>query len=156
EYVQAESLRYAATRNRDARAGAARSAAGLLRLEQVTGTPGCFARAFKHAKAPSIDEQSYFFPGEWHASTALPGYRWLGDPSVDQLNDWVIGLTVFYDLAATPEEQKRVQQGMSRVMGRILNERMRVVETDGKMTLWGNLSPDLPHEHLNALLALDD
>ena len=41
-------------------------------------------------------------------------------------------------------------------MGRILNERMRIVDTDGKMTLWGNLSPDLPHEHLNALLALDD
>lgn len=156
EYVQAESFRYAVTRSPEARTNASRSAMALVQLEKVTGVPGAFARCFKRGTAPTIDEESYFFPEEWHQSTAMPAYRWLGDPSVDQLNDWVIGLTTFYDLAATPEEKKRVRGAMSRVMGRILTHRMRITDVDGKMTLWGNLSPSLPHESLNSLLALSD
>lgn len=156
EYLFALSMRYAVTGDPIAREQAKRTAHALINLERVTGTPGCVARTFKKADHPTLDEQAFFFPAEWHQSVSMEGYRWLGDLSVDQLNDWIIGLTVYHDLAADEKERKRVREAMDRVMSRVVENDMRIVDVDGKMTLWGNLSPSLPHEHLNALLALND
>ena len=126
----------------------------LLKLEKITGTPGVIARAFKHSINPTIDEQAFFFPHEWHQSIVIPDYRWLGDLSVDQLNGWIIGLADYYDFIADDVEKNRIMKSVDRVMGRILNNDMRIIDVDGKMTLWGNLSPNIPHESLNALLSL--
>ena len=154
KYVQTESMRFAVTRSPEARANAARSARALIKLERVTGVPGVVARCFKRAGRPTVDELSFFFPEEWHQSKSMPGYRWLGDLSVDQFNAWMIGMDAFYRLAATPAERKDVRACVSRAMGRVCGHRMRIVDADGKMTLWGNMSPIWSHEHLNSLLAL--
>ena len=155
-YVTAECFRYAATGENLAKQNAQKSMHALLRLEKVTGTPGVIARAFKHSINPTIDEQAFFFPHEWHQSIVIPDYRWLGDLSVDQLNGWIIGLTDYYDFIADDVEKNKIMKAVDRVMSRILNNDMRIIDVDGKMTLWGNLSPNIPHESLNSLLSLSN
>ena len=156
EYLFALCFEYLATRDPDALRRAERTARALLELERVTGVPGLVARAFKKVEGPTLDEESFFFPLEWHASDARPGYRWLGDLSVDQLNDWMIGLCVFHDFVARDEDKRAVAAAIDRVGSRLLDHDLRIVDRDGKMTLWGNMSPSLPHEALNALLGLSN
>jgi hypothetical protein len=156
EYLFALSMRYAVTKDPAARQQARETAQAVINLERVTGTSGCVARMFKRADRPTVDEEAFFFPEEWHQSTSMEGYRWLGDLSVDQLNGWISGLAVYFDLVADEAERKPVSEAMDRVMSRVVANDMRIVDVDGKMTLWGNLSPSLPHEHLNALLGLSD
>jgi hypothetical protein len=156
EYVFAMSMRYAVTGEDSARQQASQSAQALLTLERVTGVPGVIARCLEKRDAPTIEEEAYFFPAEWHSSTTMPGFRWLGDLSVDQLNDWLIGLSMFYDLAANEDEKVKIRAAVERVMDRVIENDMRIVDIDGKMTLWGNMSPSLPHESLNTIFALGD
>lgn len=155
-YVAAECFRYVATGENQAKRNAKQSMLALLKLEKVTGTPGVIARAFKKNSKSTIDEQAFFFPHEWHQSTEFPDYRWLGDLSVDQLNGWMIGLATYYDFVADEIEKDQISKSVDRVMNRILYHDMRIVDVDGKMTLWGNMSPNIPHESLNALLSLSN
>jgi len=156
EYLFALCFEYLTTGDEDVYRRARRTARALLNLERVTGVPGVVARAFKRAARPTIAEQSFFFPLEWHRSDTMPGYRWLGDLSVDQLNGWMIGLRVYHDLLARGEEKRAVAEAIDRVASRLLDYDLRIVDWDGKMTLWGNMSPSLPHEPLNALLGLSN
>jgi len=155
-YVTAECFRYAATGNYQAKQNAQQSMLALLKLEKVTGTPGVIARAVKKRSKATIDEQAFFFPHEWHQSTVFPEYRWLGDLSVDQLYGWMIGLATYYDFIADKIEKDQISKAVNRVMSRILENDMRIIDVDGKMTLWGNMSPSMPHESLNALLSLSN
>lgn len=156
EYLFALCFEYLVTGNEDARRRADRTARAMLALERVTGVPGLVARAFKKADGPTVDEESFFFPMEWHQSTSMPGWRWLGDLSVDQLNDWMIGLCVYFDFLAGDEEKAEIAAAIDRVASRLLDHDLRIVDWDGKMTLWGNMSPSLPHEALNSLLGLSN
>ena len=154
EYVLTESMRYATTHEQDAKEFAQASMRALLKLEAVTGVPGVVARCYVRTDTPKIDEQAFFFAHEWHKSSAMPGYRWLGDLSVDQLDGWLVGLATYYDLVADESEKRDIAAAVDRVAQRLVDNDLRIVDVDGKMTLWGNMSPSLPHEHLNALLAL--
>ncbi|MBI4567007.1 MAG: SUMF1/EgtB/PvdO family nonheme iron enzyme [Planctomycetes bacterium] len=154
QYLAALSFQYRLTMDPTARVRAENAARGLERLERVTGRDGCFARMLKRTGGWTVDEEWFFFPHEWHDSASLPGYRWLGDPSSDALNYLLFGCAIYFDLAASPTEQQRVAALVERVMSRVLRHDLRIVDVDGKMTLWGNLSPTLPHQPLNALLAL--
>jgi formylglycine-generating enzyme required for sulfatase activity len=156
EYLFALCFESLATDHPDARLRADRTARAMLELERVTGVPGLVARAFKKSDGPTLDEESFFFPLEWHQSPAKTGYRWLGDLSVDQLNDWMIGLCVYHDSVARDDEKTSVAAAIDRVASRLLDHDLRIVDWDGKMTLWGNMSPSLPHEPLNALLGLSN
>ena len=153
-YLAALSFRYAVTQDPEVRAWADQTMAGILKLEEVTGEPGCVARSFNKTDEPNWHEQVYFFPMEWHESWAMPGYRWMGDLSSDQFTGLVYAVTTYWELCAD-EAQKKVAAGfIDRMMGRCLENNFKIVDADGKMTLWGNFCPDLPHEPLNALLIL--
>ena len=156
EYLFALCFEYLVTGDDDAYRRARRTARAMLDLERVTGVPGVVARVFKKADGPTIDEESFFFPLEWHQSEAMPGHRWMGDLSVDQLNDWMIGLCVYYDFVAPDEDKQAIEAAIDRVASRLLDHDLRIVDWDGKMTLWGNMSPSLDHEAFNALLGLSN
>jgi len=156
EYLFALCFEYLATGDQNAYRRAQRTARAMLDLERVTGVPGLVARVFKKADGPTVDEESFFFPIEWHQSEAMAGYRWLGDLSVDQLNDWMIGLCVYHDFVARDEDKQSVAVAIDRVASRLLDHDLRIVDWDGKMTLWGNMSPSLTHEPLNAIFGLSN
>jgi len=153
-YLAALSFRYAVTQDPQVRDWADHTMAGILKLEEVTGEMGCVARSFNKTDEANWHEKAYFFPMEWHESWAMPGYRWVGDLSSDQFTALVFGVTIYWELCAD-EQHKAVAAGfLDRMVGRCVEHNFRIVDADGKMTLWGNFCPDLPHERLNAHLIL--
>lgn len=153
-YLAALSFRFAVTQDPEVREWADKTFEGILMLEKVTGQPGCVARSFNKTDAPNWHEEAYFFPMEWHESTAMPGYRWMGDLSSDQFTGLVFGLTAYWDLCADDAHKTAAAEFVSRIVGRCIEHNFRIVDSDMKMTLWGNFCPDLPHEKLNALIIL--
>ena len=153
-YLAALSYQYAVTGDATVQKWADETFAAIEMLEKVTGVPGCLARSFNRTSKPQRHEQWFFFPAEWHQSTSMPGYRWLGDPSSDTLTNLLYGLAVYYDLCADAPHRQRVRELVDRIVTREMNHGMRIVDVDGKMTLWGNFNPYLDHETLNSLLPL--
>ena len=153
-YLAALSFQYAATGDDRVRSRADETFMAIEMLEKVTGVPGCLARSYNLADSPQRHEPWFFFPAEWHQSSSMPGYRWLGDPSSDTLTNLLYGLAVYYDLCAAAPMRDRVADLVRRVVSREIDHGMRIVDVDGKMTLWGNYNPHLAHETLNSLLPL--
>jgi len=150
-FLAAYSHRYAVTKDPQVREWADEIMAGLLKLEAVTGVPGVVARSFNKTDKPLWHEQVYFFPMEWHASTAMPGYRWRGDLSSDKFTDFIYGVGTYWEFCADDEHKKIAADFLDRFIGRCVDYNFKLVDVDNKMTLWGNFCPDLPHQALNSL-----
>lgn len=153
-YLAALSFQYSVTKDPQVKKWADETFEAIEILEKVTGVEGSIARSFNKSKVKQRHEDWFFFPMEWHQSTSMPGYRWIGDPSSDTYANLMYGLALYYDLVAEDSYKKRVQEWVTKVTDRIIKHDMRLVDVDGKMTLWGNYSPSLDKENLNSLLAL--
>ncbi|MCY1723228.1 formylglycine-generating enzyme family protein [Prolixibacteraceae bacterium Z1-6] len=153
-YLAALSFQYAVTKDPEVKTWADETFEAIEILEKVTGVEGSIARSFNKSDKKQRHEDWFFFPMEWHQSTSMKGYRWLGDPSSDTYSNLIYGLGNYYDLVADEKYKPRVREWITKVIDRIIENDMRLVDTDGKMTLWGNYSPSLDHENLNSLLAL--
>lgn len=143
--------RYAITKDPAHRQQCHDIVAGIAKLEKVTGVPGVFARSLNKTDTPLWHERHHFFPIEWHESTTMPGYRWEGDLSSDKFVDLCYMLGLYYDMAADEEHKAIVAGILDRFVGRVVDYNFKLVDVDNKMTLWGNFSPDIPHQPLNAL-----
>ncbi len=150
-YLGTESFRWAVTKDPAAKRRAQQAARALRQLQRVTRSDGSFARGFKRATGPTWDEQAFFFPREWHQAGT---YRWVGDPSTDSLVGIMFGYQVYYDLVADAKEKQEVAKDVEIIMGKIVDANMRILDVDGRMTLWGNMCPVILEENLNALEAL--
>lgn len=153
-YLAALSFQYAVTGEKKVKKWADESFEAIEILERVTGEEGSIARCFNKSDVKQRHEDWFFFPMEWHQSTSMPGYRWIGDPSSDTYANLMYGLALYYDLVADEEYKKRVKVWVTKVTDRMMEHDMRIVDVDGKMTLWGNFSPSLYREKLNSLLPL--
>ena len=149
--LAAYSHRYAVTQNPRHRELADQLMDGILKLERVTGVPGVAARSYYKTDKPLWHENAYFFPQEWHDSTTMPGYRWLGDLSSDKFTDFFYGVGTYWEICADDERKQIAADFLDRFVGRCVDHNFKLVDVDNKMTLWGNFCPDLPHENLNAL-----
>ncbi len=145
----AYSYKYAITKDPKDRELANKIFDGLLKMETVTGVPGLVSRGFYRSDEPLWHESLWY--NEWHWSTSLPGYRWLGDLSADKFTSLCYATGVFYELCADDEYKQKAAGLLDRFMGRIADDNFKIVDLDGKMTLWGNYCPDLPHQPLNSL-----
>ena len=79
---------------------------------KVTGKPGLLARGFVKGHGP-VDgwERGGADSREWHQGQGkYADYRWYGDVSVDNFNAVLYGYAVYYDLAASREEQQIIDQ----------------------------------------------
>lgn len=150
-YLAAYSHQYATTKDPAVRQLADALMEGILKLEAVTGVPGCVARSFNKTDKPLWHEKTNFFPMEWHASTAMPGYRWEGDLSSDKFVAFAYGLSTYYDFCADDAHKKIAAEFLDRLVGRVIDYNFKLVGADGKMNLWGNFCPDLSHEPINDL-----
>ncbi|MDX1286378.1 MAG: formylglycine-generating enzyme family protein, partial [Draconibacterium sp.] len=153
-YLAALSYQYAVTGDEEVKKWADETFEAIEILEKVTGVEGSIARSFNKSDVKQRHEDWFFFPMEWHQSTSMPGYRWIGDPSSDTYANLMYGLAMYFDLVADDLYKKRVQEWVTKVTDRIIEYDMRLVDIDGKMTLWGNYSPSLDREKLNAVLSL--
>ncbi|KAA3654463.1 MAG: hypothetical protein DWQ10_17785 [Calditrichaeota bacterium] len=151
EMLAAYCFKYAITENRDDLHIANQLFEGLLKLEKVTGVPGLMARGFYKTDKPLWHEQVLWYPMEWHWSTSMPGYRWLGDLSADKFTSLFYGIGIYWELCADEENKQRAADLLDRFMSRCIYHNFKLVDLDGKMTLWGNFCPDLQHQELNSL-----
>jgi len=152
EMLAAYSYKYAITRDPKDREVANQIFEGILKTEKVTGVPGLVARCF-YKSDKSLWHERLWYP-EWHQSEAMPGYRWLGDLSVDKFTSIFYGVGTFWEICADEAYKQKAAGFLDRFSGRIVDNNFKLTDLDGKMTLWGNLCPDLPHQRLNSLLML--
>lgn len=150
EMLAAYSHKYHVTKDAEVRDIANQIFEGIVKLEKVTGVPGLVARSFNQTDKPLWHEKVYWYD-EWHYSSSLPGYRWLGDLSADKFTSIFYGVGTYWEFCADEEYKKKAAEFLDRFMGRIIDNNFKLVDLDGKMTLWGNFCPDLPHQALNSL-----
>ncbi|HNR33829.1 MAG TPA: hypothetical protein PKO36_01530 [Candidatus Hydrogenedentes bacterium] len=150
-YLAALSHEYAVTQSPETRALADQVMDGILKLEKVTGQDGCVARSFYKAEGPSWHERCFFIPAAWRDSASMAGYRWLGMMGTDHLAALIAGIETYWDLCADSAHRKIAAAFVDRVMGHCIENNMRIVEPNGKTSLFGNASPDLPHEPAKSL-----
>ncbi|MEM9141526.1 MAG: hypothetical protein AAGA86_00975 [Bacteroidota bacterium] len=153
ELLAAYSHKYALTQDSEDRQIADQIFEAVLKLERVTGVDGLFARSFNKTDKPLWHEKVLWY-NEWHRSTSMPEYRWLGDLSIDKLTSIFYGLGTYWELCADIEHKQKVADLLDRFVGRVVDNNFKLTDLDGKMTLWGNLCPDLPHQELNSLVML--
>ena len=133
-YTGAESLRFAATGDPDARARAQRSFEALCMLSTVSGVPGVVARNFRRSFAGG-DLGS----GRKRWVKVKGQDLWWGtDISRDQLSGHFFGLAAYHDLVADESERKLIRRLVSDIVGSILEHRMQAVDWDGEYTIHGN------------------
>ncbi len=151
EMLMAYTYKYAVTKSPKDRELANQLFEGLEKLERVTGVPGLIARSFYKTDKPLWHEQALWYPLEWHWSTSMPGYRWLGDLSADKFTSLFYAVGTYWELCADDVHRQRAADLLDRFLGRCVDNNFKIVDLDGKMTLWGNFCPDLPHQELNSL-----
>lgn len=153
EMLAAYSHKYALTKDPKDRDIANQIFEAVLKLEEVTGVPGLVARSFNQTDEPLWHEEVLWYH-EWHKSTSLPGYRWLGDLSSDKFTSICYGVGTFWELCADDAYKQKAAGLLDRFMGRVVDNNFKLTDLDGKMTMWGNFCPDLPHQPLNSLKML--
>jgi hypothetical protein len=150
EMLAAYSHKYAITRDPKDREIANQIFEAILKLEKVTGVPGLVARSFNRTDKPLWHEDVYWYH-EWHQSSSMPGYRWLGDLSADKFTSIFYGVGTYWEICANENYKQKAADLLDRFIGRVVDDNFKLTDLDGKMTLWGNFCPNLPHQELNSL-----
>jgi hypothetical protein len=132
-YLGSQAYRYAVTRQPDARAKAQRALKLLIRLEEITGKPGFFARSFVSTNEPKPHG------GEWHPT---PDGKWLwkGDTSSDESVGHYYAYALYFDLVANGEEKEQIRRVVSRLTDHMIENDYDLIDLDGKPTRWGQWS----------------
>lgn len=151
-YVAAQSFRYAATKDPQAREAAHRSMRAMLDLVRYSGVPGFPARAIvtkeelKRGEADGYNaEETVRIPGEtdkiWYQSLVDAQVLCKGDTSSDELDGHYFAWNIFYDLAADEEDRKAVRQTVEAVTDNLLRNDLTLVGPTGRKTRWGVYHP---------------
>src|SRR5882672_2990475 len=127
-YVAAQSFRFAASKEPEARLQAWKSMQAVLRLESITGIPGFPARAICHTNEPQFQARSLRSDSEWHPSPVEKDWYWKGETSSDEIDGHYFGWFIFYELAADEEQKKKVRDTCKRVTDHILDHRYYLVD----------------------------
>ena len=149
EMLAAYSHKYFISKNPEDQKIANQIFEAILKLEKVTGESGLVARSFNKTDKP-LWHEILWYP-EWHASSSMPGYRWLGDLSADKFTSIYYGVGTYWEFCADDIYKEKAAGLLARFMDRIIDNNFKLADLDGKMTLWGNFCPDLPHQALNSL-----
>lgn len=150
EMLAAYSHKYALTKDLKDQKIANQIFDAILKLEKVTGVSGLVARSFNQTDKPNWHEKVFWY-NEWHQSSSMPNYRWLGDLSADKFTSIFYGVGTFWELCADQKYKQKAAGLLDRFIGRVIDDNFKLTDLDGKMTLWGNFCPDLPHQELNSL-----
>ncbi len=158
-YAAAESFRYAATGDEDARERAQRSIGALRLLQDVTGVPGFPARAVWPTTEPDPNGEQHQFsiagqqkkqradplwkvlPHRWMRSADGRWY-WKGDTSGAEIDGHMFAYATYYDLAAKGEgDRDLVRRYVTSLMDHIIANGYALVDHDGTLTRFGWWGP---------------
>ena len=69
--------------------------------------------------------------------------EWLGETSSDEMVGHFYAYSNYFDLVADDEEKKLIASVVKKILDHILDNKFRLVDTDGVPTTWANWDPDL-------------
>ncbi len=159
-YLAMESFRYAVTRDPVAKDRARKAFDFLKYLQEVTGTPGFFARTIvpsdwtdvhdgnrtysERERAYALVQEPRFKPVEvrWHLSNDGK-WLWKGDTSSDEMCGHMMGYFFYYNLVADETERERVRDHVLRIVDALIENDHVLMDVDGTHTRWGVWSPAL-------------
>ena len=163
-YGAGECFAYAATRSEAARTRAKAAFEALWFLREVTqggnhpAPPGFVARTVlpasgvdpnRYDSTPDRFEQMRKRDGLWKnlsprwPTSADGKWYWKSDTSSDELDGHFFFYGVYYDLAATTEDEKRrVREQVSAIADHLIDHNFQLVDWDGQPTRWGIFNPE--------------
>jgi hypothetical protein len=151
-YLGGQLFRYLVTHQAEAKQNCIESFEAMERLYTIHDIPGFFARSFeRRGIMPFKNEyrpylQHYWYPGyqntiSWrHAADTE--WDWKGAPSSDQTVGQMFALTLLAQYMDDEGIKKRAIQLMDGLMSHIVDHQLRLVDHDGRATLWGIWHPE--------------
>lgn len=147
-YVAAESYRFAATKDPEARKFAKQSLEALLDLTRLSGYPGFPARAIirKGEEVTGYNpDETVRVEGEtdkiWYTSPSDPNLLVKGDTSSDELDGHFFAYRVYFDLVADAAEKEEMRKVVRAILTNLLDHDYTLVGHTGRKTLWGVFGP---------------
>ena len=157
-YMAMESLRWAVTKDPDAREHALKAYETLELFESVTPIDGFFARTIIPPEQTEMADANHVMTPEEYAErrvrdprtkrvderwrmSADGKWRWKGDTSSDEMAGQMFGYYYFYELAATDAERVRIRKHVSNIMDYIIDGGYTIRDLDGIHTRWGVWAP---------------
>jgi len=158
-YMAMESLRWAVTKDPEAREHALKAYEALEFFETVTPINGFFARTVIPATTTKMADANHVMTPEEYAErrvrdprtkrvdarwrlSADGEWRWKGDTSSDEMAGHMFGYYFFYELAATEKERERVRKHVANIMDYIIDGGFTIRDLDGEPTRWGVWAPE--------------
>ena len=157
-YLAMESLRYAVTKDPEAKERAKKAFDFLHYLREVTEADGFFARTIIPASWEKAHDMNRTYTPQdlaeeminnprqkpveirWHTSKDGK-WKWKGDTSSDELCGHLFGYYWYYNLVADDAEKKRIAHHFSKIIDHLIRNDFYLVDVDGKPTKWGVWSP---------------
>jgi hypothetical protein len=146
-YLGSQALRYATTREPEAKRQVLLALNGLRLLMEVTGKRGLLARYFSRAPAVAPAASPGDPPGPpsetRRLSLAHPELVWRGDVSKDQYAGFIDGLGLSLALVDDPQVRTSVAELASAAADHLMENGMKIIDADGRRTTHGNLAGKL-------------
>ena len=178
-YMVMQALRYAVTKDPEAKERAKDAFKAMELLQEVTNTEGFIARtmvpeswaepgnpnphrlhdgnrtytAIEKAVEAVSDPRNKPVEVRWRKAENHPGWLWKGDTSSDETTGHFFGYLFYYDLVAETEEEKaEVRALVARVTDYLLAGGLNFIDPiDGEHTRWGVWAPDMLYGDLDWL-----
>lgn len=158
-YLSMESLRYAVTKDKDAREKAKKAFHTLKFLQEVTETDGFFARTVVPSNWEGMNDRNRKYTEQETADELVKDPRfkkvenrwrkskdgkwlWKGDTSSDEMSGHFMGYYYYYEFAADDQEKEIIKAHVKKIMDYIIKHNYNFVDIDGKHTKWAVWSPD--------------
>lgn len=151
-YLGSQLFRYLVTHDTEAKQNCIESFEAMERLYTIHAVPGFFARSFerrgvmpfKNEYRPYLEQ--YWYPGyqntiSWrHAADSE--WDWKGASSSDQTVGQMFALTLLAQYMDDEGIKERAIALMDGLMSHIVDHQLRLVDHDGRATLWGIWHPE--------------
>lgn len=152
-YLLGETLRYALTKDPEAKENCIRSARALIRMTRASGKPGLLVRGYIDANLSG----KYLLYEDPNGPTVLSadGMKYLSlDTSIDQLIGVMQGFYFTHRFIDDEPLRAEIAQAVTELLDELIANNYQMLDIDGKPTLWGVMTPGLISSDLHALLTL--
>ena len=152
-YLSAELFRYLATHDQEAKKNCTESIDAMERLFTLSGIKGLFGRCIERRGAVEFkneireENKDYWYPGydsvpsSWKHSSDSE-WDWRGSASSDQAVGQYFALTMIAQYMDDPKLKKKAISLIDELTNYILENDLKIIDFDGRPTLWGRWSPD--------------